>query len=280
MTCRTLLVYLDNDPQCSLRVKMAIGLAQRLGAHLVGVAPTGLIDMSTSIEGASALADLAASQWDMLKLDAAQTAAAFEAQCRGAGLESFEAVCDAADRSASLNQRATFSDLVIVGQADPHEAGYRGALQVLERHVMTSPRPTLVCPYVGGQGSVGDRVLVAWDGSREASRALSDSIPALKMASVVKVACWAERGQPHDSDARARMDALHGWLLRHGIDAEMLLESTKENVFEAILSRAADWSSDLIVMGAYGHSRLSEMLMGGASRGILASMTVPVLLSR
>jgi len=138
-------------------------------------------------------------------------------------------------------------------------------------------RPVLVVPRYGTFETVGQRVLIAWNGSREATRAVNDAIPILKMATKVTVLSVDPEGEPDRRLPGADL-ALH--LARHGIAAEA--ESTQAldiGVGDVLLSRAADLGADLIVMGAYGHSRLREMMLGGATRHLLQHMTVPVLMS-
>src|SRR2546421_1757575 len=140
-------------------------------------------------------------------------------------------------------------------------------------------RPTLVLPYAGKFDAVGTNIMVAWDDSREAARAVSDALPLLRIAKRVQVVSWNESVGANDSTLRPRLDALHQWLMWQGVTAEIHVETTDIGIAEAMLSRAADLGADLIVMGAYGHARWAERVLGGATRGLLASMTVPVLMS-
>jgi len=121
--------------------------------------------------------------------------------------------------------------------------------------------------------------MVAWDDSREAARALADSLPLLRRFGAVQLVAWNESDED-DATLRARLDAVCRWLARHEIEATARVEARPAaEIADAMLSRAADFEADLIVMGAYGHARWTERVLGGATRGILASMTVPVLMS-
>jgi nucleotide-binding universal stress UspA family protein len=144
---------------------------------------------------------------------------------------------------------------------------------------MASARPTLILPYAGRFDAVGTRVMVAWDDSREAARALSDALPLLRLAKRVQIESWNEGLDDDDKALHRRLDALHRWLAWQGVSADLRVEPTAGHVAEAMLSRAADLDADLIVMGAYGHARWAERVLGGATQGLLASMTVPVLMS-
>ena len=279
MTYRSLLVFLDDDPLCAKRSGAAIRLAKTLDSHLVGLAPTGLVDLPASAESAASLATFAALAWESLRGQARRASMRFGEACSAADLASFETVIDEADQASSLVRHAHCSDLVVLTQVDPAAPGHRLAQERLEQVLLFSARPTLVLPYAGSFDTLGSNALVAWDDSREAARAVSDALPLLRLAERVQVVNWLEDGADSDPAQAARLDALQKWLMWQGVTADVRIESTRLPVGEAMLSRAADLGADLLVMGAYGHARWSERILGGATRGLLASMTLPVLMS-
>jgi len=278
MTYRSLLVLLDRDPLYLARTQAAIRLARQFDCHLVGVAPTGSIDLPVAMGAGSSLAEIATLAWDTVREQAAQAAHDFREQCRAAGLPSFEAVVDAADHAPSLVRHAHCSDLAILTQADPASPAYRHARGMVEDVVLHSARPTLVLPYAGHVERIGRHVMVAWDDSRESARAVWDALPLLRIAERVQVVAWKE-GTAGDAPQLPQLDAVHRWLRWHGVEADVRVEATGIAIAEAMLSRAADLGADLIVMGAYGHRRWTERVLGGATRGLLASMTMPVMMS-
>lgn len=278
ITYRSLLVHLDSDPACPARTQLAIKLAKQLDCHLVGVAPTGYVDLPATLGAAASVSEFATLAWDTLREQAAAAAQAFRDQCRGAGVASFEAVVDEADKAASLVRHAHCSDLTIVTQADPSAPGHRLAQGIVEDVVLHSARPTLVLPYAGRIAGTGSSVMVAWDDSRESARAVSDALPLLRGARRVDVVAWQE-GDDAEQTLRPQLEALRRWLAWHGVQAEVHVEASGIAIGEAMLSRAADMGADLIVMGAWGHARWTEQVLGGATRTLLASMTVPVLMS-
>lgn len=278
-TYRSLLVHLGPDSLCGARTRTAIRLARELDCHLVGVAPTGLISVPISEEVAVSLPQFAALAWDTVRQSTKQVIQEFRHACEAANLESFEAILDESGQAPSLVQRAHCSDLVIMGQPDPQMPGHAFAEEIVSDVVLDSAKPTLVLPYIGSGDTIGSRALVAWDDSLEAARAISDALPLLRRAEKVQVVSWIERGQQEDATLRTRLDALHRWLLWHGVSADLHVEPIDIPIAEAILSRAADQGADLIVMGAYGHARWSQRVFGGATRGLLRAMTVPVLMS-
>jgi len=179
--------------------------------------------------------------------------------------------------SADLVALLRAIDLVVFGQASPDHrvpTGFRP-----EDIVVGCGRPVLVVPYAGTFDMVGRRVLVAWDGTREASRALHDALPLIGKAEAVTVMTvrGREASLAHDEHSLRR---IVGHLGRHGIPARP--EETPRGdmaISDVLLSRAADLDADLIVAGAYHHSQFREALLGGVSRELLDHMTVPVLMS-
>jgi nucleotide-binding universal stress UspA family protein len=185
-----------------------------------------------------------------------------------------------ADAVAALCLSARYADLLVAGQPEPKgdessrlPPGFAGDL------VLSAGRPVLFVPYAGRFASVGKRVLVAWNAGREAARALRDALPLLKGAAQVDVVAFdPERGGASHGEVPGADIGLY--LSRHGIKVNVSQQSGANiDIGAQILSRAADLSADLIVMGAYGHSRMREQILGGATRTLLESMTVPVLMS-
>jgi nucleotide-binding universal stress UspA family protein len=279
ITYRSLLVLLDHSSACAARTTQAMRLAKDLDCHLVGLAPTDLIDLPTLPDAAASLNEYAALVWDALRDQAERAAETFRDACHAAGVRSFEAVIDEANKVESLVRHARCSDLTVLTQADPSAPNFYATKDLVESVVLHSARPTLVLPYAGDFEGIGKRVLVAWNDSREAARAVSDALPMLQRAAQVEVASWSEGASAKDDPLRPQLDALHKWLMWHGVSAQVRVETGRAGIADAMLSHAADTDADLIVMGAYGHSRWAELVLGGATRGLLASMTVPVLMS-
>lgn len=279
MTYRSLLVLLDTDPRCAARTQLAIGLARTLDCHLVGLAPTGRVQFPITIESAAMVGDFVTQAWGLLNDAAQQAARQFREACEAAGLRSIETVVVEDDKALALVRHAHCSDLTLLGQADPDQPGHLLVRDMVEQVVLQSARPTLVLPYAGRFDSVGRRVLVAWDDSREATRAITDALPLLQRADQVQLLAWNEAGKAGDATLVPRLEAMQHWLMWHGVNAETSVETTGIGIAEAMLSRAADLDADLLVMGAYGHARLTELMLGGATRGLLAAMTLPVLMS-
>jgi nucleotide-binding universal stress UspA family protein len=166
-------------------------------------------------------------------------------------------------------------DLAVIAQAEPEKVAPEEV--IVEGALFGSGRPVIVVPYINKSGLALDRVVVAWDASRSAARAVADAMPFLAKAKTIDVVIVASERPKSDEVAGA--DIGHH-LARRGLKVEVKrIVATDTDVANTLLSHAADTSADFMVMGGYGHSRLREFVLGGATRGILSSMTVPVLMS-
>jgi nucleotide-binding universal stress UspA family protein len=182
---------------------------------------------------------------------------------------------DVADASRRFSRIARYFDVAVVGQPKP-EASHVEAM-IGESTLFEAGRPVIMVPYVQRAPVRLDKVMVCWDGGGSAARAVGDAMPLLKRARKVEIVIIAhERGKPTEIEG---VD-LGRHLARHGLNVAVeRIPGGDINVGEALLSRAADSGADLMVMGGYGHSRLREFVLGGVTRSILHSMTVPVLMS-
>ena len=254
----------------------AISVAATFGAHIAGVAfayepvlpvavvghvPGDLIDnlRREADRGARAAAD---------RFDKAAAKAGLSVETHVIG----ESSTHAADLFGQITRRF---DLSVVGQPERDRDGVEEL--IAEGALFESGRPAIVVPYIQKGGLKLDRVLVCWDGSRAAARAIGDAVPFLTRAKNVHVVIVAgDRGK---SDELPGVD-VGQHLARHGIKVEVNRVAAADiDVASAILSYAADQSADFLVMGGYGHSRLREFVLGGVTRTILQSMTLPALMS-
>lgn len=271
-----ILLHVDASKACAKRLELAIGLAERHDAHLTGLYVHPRLQLPASFA-----ADLPPQYIDMqtqaLEAQARETQARFEAACAAPGLrwEWREARGVAVDE---LAQQGRYADLVILGQSSEDEPDF-DLPGVPSEVLLTAGRPVLVVPYIGAQGLPGKRVLVAWNASRESARAVNDALPLMAGAEhVTVIVADVGGGETESADAPGADICLH--LARHGIDAEAQhIRANDIDVGDMLLSRASDLGVDLIVMGAYGHSRLRELMLGGVTRDLLQHMTVPVLMS-
>ena len=277
MSFKDLLVVVDDSSNAGERIDVAARLATAFGAHL-----TGLYVNDSAAVRPSVLAQFPAEVLDMLQSlgrdEAVKAQALFDARVRTAGdgvVTEWRAVEGEAGEMASLHAR--YADLAVLGQADPDDIGVDSS--VPERVIMGAGRPVLVVPYAGTFKTLGQRVIVAWNASREATRAVNDALPILERAASVRVLSINPHGGRAGHGPIAGADiSLH--LARHGVRVEASTVNADDvRVDDMLLSQAADAGADLIVMGGYGHSRLGEFVLGGATRHLLRQITMPVFMS-
>ena len=254
----------------------AISLATAFGAHLSGIGFAYEVVVPGTVFGGVG-ADLIQAQRET-SLQVTRTAVeSFEAAVRRTGVSAETHVLEASTATAAdtFGRLARRFDLAIVAQAEPDGSPSREL--IIEAVLFESGRPVLIVPYIQEEGLKLDRVMVCWDGSRNAARAVGDAMPFLARAKAVEVVVVT--GDAGKSDEIPGADIAHH-LARHRLKVELRrIVAGDLDVANTILSHAADAGTDFIVMGGYGHSRLREFVLGGATRGILQSMTVPTLMS-
>lgn len=278
MSYKTILVHVDQSRHAAARIKIAAEIAIAENAHLIGTAMIGISRIMYQGGGADFTGTIVAAEIDALKERAHQALAEFDAIARHMGVLSYEKRLVNDEPEGGLSLQARYSDLVVIGQTDVDETCSRVIAGLPEYVMLNCARPVLLVPYAGRFERVGSNVLVAWDGSMEATRAVTNAIPLLKRAKNVSVALFnpSDQSDVHGEQPGADI-ALY--LTRHNIKVEVVQQHTELDVGNTLLSLAADLRSDLIVMGGYGHTRFREVLLGGVTKTILKTMTVPVLMS-
>jgi nucleotide-binding universal stress UspA family protein len=273
--CKTIVVHLDASRQRATRLELALTLAERFDAHLVGLFGLEPAYVPAMPEAGPVLIEQIMKQRRLL---GERVAAEFRDKVRkeeyGAKSE-WRATLD--DGFAALELHAKYADLVVAGQPDLDGGGVPAWFA--HRLVMSIGRPVLYVPAVGRFFDCGKRVLVPWNASREAARAVHDALPLLREAEQTEVVTF-DPEKVLLADAALPDPDLGAYLARHG--AKVMLSnqpSAGVDVGSLILSRVADTGADLIVMGAYSHSRVRELVLGGATREVFRSMRVPTLMS-
>jgi nucleotide-binding universal stress UspA family protein len=286
MRLKDILVFLDAGADSEGRLKLATAIARHHRAYLEaiflppvekahlqsGIGPSQFLgSLATRLEGGiielpkvAMLADIAESR--------------FHDHLRLSGIGGKWQLLHGA-KAAELIAHAPAVDLIVLGQTD--RDARRSDSQVLwpEKIVVGCGRPALLVPYIGSYPDVGRRVLIAWDGSPAAVRAVNDALPLMRDAETVTV-MTVRRSERAFAQDRSSMERVVEHLARHGVIArpDRVLHGGSP-IFEVLLSRAMDIAAGLIVAGAYHHSPMREVLTGGVSRGLFRHMTVPVLMS-
>jgi nucleotide-binding universal stress UspA family protein len=274
MGYKTILVHCDAGAGTAARVKIAAALADRFDAHLIGLHVREAFQAPGFTDAGPALDSLYKVYETAVEVEAAASASAFRDAVGTLRASSEWRVTDGYVAEVAMVQ-ARSADLVILGQADPDAPPTSTPANLAEEVAMMGERPVLIVPHIGAERPPGKTVMLCWNDSREAVRAATGALPLLKAADktiilTIDPKAPAGEGQPAADIA--------GWLARHGVKVTVQRDTAADSdVGGVILSRAADHDVDLIVMGIYGHSRMRERVLGGASRTLLASMTVPVL---
>lgn len=278
MAYKTVLVHVDESARSELRVQIAADIAKVESAHLIGTAVTGVSRFIYQDGNISASDPNLTIHLNFLKERAEKAVAQFNASAEKIGVSSYESMIANDEAGGGIGLQARYSDLVVIGQTNREEPSPSVLPDFPEYIVMNSGRPVLIIPYAGEFKTIAKRPLISWDASREATRALTDALPLLKQADLVQIAIFNPKSIPDAHGEQPGAD-IALYLARHGIKVEVSVHKTSTDIGNALLSLAHDLDSDLLVMGGYGHSRFREMIMGGVTRTILESMTIPVFMS-
>lgn len=278
MSYKTILVHVDQSRHAGARIERAAAIAIAENAHLIGVALTGISRFAYKPGGTDLQDPNLSAYLDCLHARGRHALAQFEQAARQMGVLSVETRLVDDDAAAGVSLQARYADLIVLGQSDPQEPSPSVLPDFPEDVMLHCGRPVLLVPYAGQPQPGPARVLLAWDASMEAMRAVGGAMPLLRRAARVDVAVFNPQalGDAHGAMPGADI-ALY--LARHGVQVDVTQQDTDIDIGNALLSLAAERGSELIVMGGYAHSRLREIMLGGATRTVLASMTVPVLMA-
>lgn len=272
MAFKHMLAYVDNDAECAARLRYAVEFASLFDARLTGLYARRMLTVPSYAAvhiPAPVLADYESISDGMVS----DARAAFDKATGDAGLSSewrqLEGfVPDAIARAAQC------TDLVVLPQTGDNEADLNETYST-DSALLRAAAPVLVVPYVGKFRPPAAHVVVAWNNSREAGRAVREALPLLHKAERITILSVSTHGQEELIGAD-----LGAYLAHHNLEVELKqIPAGDIDTADALLSSVADDAADMLVMGAYGRSRLLETVLGGATRDILAHMTVPVFMS-
>lgn len=278
MSYKTILVHCNDRRRIETLLAPTVRLAEAFQAHLIGlsiVPPVSVV--AGGVPGAPPMVLDAHCQ--VYREESPALRSAFEGAAQGRGF-----VTEWIDGDAGAFSVADFArpyvhaaDLVVASQTDP-EWALSEWLDVADYLAMEGGRPILIVPNAGAREEIGEKVLVAWNGRREATRAAFDALPILERAKSVRVV--SINPQTERKAARDVPADICTALARHGVKCEATEQiRPHESVGQTLIACAMDSDADLLVMGCYGHTRLRELVFGGASRHVLAHMPIPVLMS-
>ncbi len=277
---KDILVHLDASETCGQCVQAAAALAQRKGAHLIGVA-FALESSLLKYYGDMLAIDMGEGQGNVTRKAAEAAIEIFNQGIKDKGLsaESRVVECSTMDVGEQIAFHGRHVDMTFLEQPSP-DRGDRGLMSsLLDGVLFSTGRPVYIVPYIGRRETPIRKAVIAWDGGYKSARAVNDAIPLLqdRGETVVLVVDPEKRKKAHGAEPGADI-AAH--LERHGINVSVKKTTSGDfDVATTILNFISDAGADLLVMGAYGQSRLRERTFGGVTRTILDQMTVPVLMS-
>lgn len=280
MTYKTMLAILQSEADAPRVLDLAVPLAAHFAAHLIGFHTEALpIAYASALGGPAVDFALAGDDATEARFAAMRSLFAERAEAEGISSEWRGVESVSGDSAISALESARATDLVIVQQTDP-DAPSRAVADV-QALLFETGRPVLFVPYTGTKsGPVFEHVTLAWNGSRECARAAFDALPFMKEASEIEILC-VDVAEGYDQDASVAGAEIAAALARHGVKVTFTSEQSGGIPHgQAIESHVASSASDLLVMGAYGQSRLKEFIFGGATSTLLKSMPVPTLMSR
>jgi nucleotide-binding universal stress UspA family protein len=279
MSYKTILAHFNGMRRLERLLPVAMSLAERFQAHLIGlsVLPPVAVITTGMPAGVPIVLD---EHCKLYRQENAAMKSKFELAVRGRPFvaEWRDDGADAFGVAARVLQHASTVDLVIANQTDPNWPGSE-ELDVADRLALGSGRPVLIVPNTGMPRDIGQNVLVAWNARREATRAIFDALPILQRAKDVQVV-WVNPQSEYELAQDFAAADICATLAREGVNCRATEQiKPRASVGETLLSCAKEFDTDLLVMGCYGHTRFRELVFGGASRHVLAHMTVPVLMS-
>ena len=275
MAYKTIVVHCDAGRGTAARLKVAVELAGRFDGHIVGLHVRQAFQAPAFTDAGPPMDSLYRAYEAQMKADEAIAVAAFRDAMGQKGYSSEWQVTDGYVHQV-LIRHSRYADIVIVGQAEPDAPPNAPPSDLAEEVAMGGERPVLIVPHIGIARAPGRTVMLCWNDSREAARAATAALPLLQSAEQTIVLTIDPAKEPGEEPGVE----VATWLARHGAKVTVQRDTSADSdVGGVILSRAADHDADLIVMGMYGHSRMREWVLGGASRTMLASMTVPLLVA-
>jgi nucleotide-binding universal stress UspA family protein len=279
MAFKTILVCLTEVNRTQALLDIAAGIAEQQGAHVIGlyVVPAARVSSSARFQMTAQVFE-SHREYFSARIDEVQNQ--FEDIMLRNGLEGEWQLVESPSPLIAdpVVERAMGSDLIIASQVDRNsEAGVE--LDFAQRLLMETGRPLLLVPQSGHFSSCGRIAVVGWNATRESARAVFDAVPMLRHAEAVHVT-WVETLAKRTQAGSFLGSDLARSLSRHGVAASAeTLPGDGMTAGQRLLVHAADLGADLLVIGAYGHTRLREFVFGGSTRYILQSMNVPVFMS-
>lgn len=277
MNFKSVLTLLDNSHQCTTWARFAIELARLHEARLTGIAPREIASALTMGEMVAVSSAWVAELQQQIDANARQAIATFDQLCEAEIFNACESRVEDGTDVSVLRHNTNASDIIVIGQHVDGDTATSTTTGLIESLLMSSARPLMVVPAIGEYSPQPTRAMIAWRNSRESAMAVRMAIPQLALAREVEIvtvdnkACVA-------SETQATLGLIH-YLATHQITATHRHVISDVDAGNTLLSHACDSGANLLIMGGYGHARLREWALGGVTKTILQSMTLPVLMA-
>ena len=278
MTYQRILIPLGHEARSAEQLNGALAFARAVDAHVVAVAASNL-ECSVAPRVLLSKARQPKLACALLLERAANAARRFEIACHLENIASFESIVVEAASIDAILQHMRGCDLVVLQQADPRAENVAARRLALNKAIRAATRPVLVMPHAPGVPSIGSRILVAWDGNHDATRAVADALPLLRRADRVEVITWSPPSARGLERAQDEADAVCATLAGHQVKAYPVVQVADAPLADALLAHAALREADMIVMGMGGCAPVSDGVLGSTSQRVLAQATVPVFMS-
>lgn len=279
MAYKTLLVYADDTPSLELRLNVAFEVAASEGGYVLCAATSGISRLIfQGGDGADlGMAECLNTMREIARTQAERALHRLEALARSRSVPIEKRLIED-EPISGLTSLACYSDLVVLSQTNRNDPESSSIVYLPEYVALGSGRPVLVVPHSRSLPSIGKRILIGWNSSASAARALACALPFLKRADSIDVAVFNRDPEPDADQSRFHSDFSH-YFSHHALDVNLWIEKTEQEIGTALLGMAHEKKADMLVMGCYGHTRFREILLGGATRTVLEKMTIPVLMA-
>lgn len=276
MSYKTILVHASDGVAAQWRYRLAADIARLEQARLIGIAPSGLTELLYQFGAACAVIPMSNQDLSFLTENAERELKIFHETVSSEGAVQHEAFVNDNCAAYELPIAARYCDLLIVGLANASDSAVSGKLA---RSILVhAPCPVLLVPSGQRSGLVPESIVVAWDGSVAASRAIRAALPLLRNARQVSAILFDPQKFSDEDDHSGKR--LRAYLRSHGIAASIINGGSSADIGDALLSATNKLGADLLVMGSFGHSRLREIVLGGVTATVLEGASIPVLMSQ
>jgi nucleotide-binding universal stress UspA family protein len=275
---KTIVVHLSGAPSAPSTLGVAASLANTMGAHLIGAATSGIAELNYMLAVGTPVVIMSAADIDQLRDDAKQRLRAFQVHCREFGVASYETrLFDTAAADAMLLQ-SMYCDLLVAGCGELSATGLLTPAELPGALVTQAPRPVLLVPPSAPANARFDTIMIAWNGSAGISRTIALAMPLIARAARIVVGVCNPELDRIDAGSEPGAD-LATYLARHHGNVEVVRRGSNETTQVALVNLADEVGADLMLAGAFGHSRIREWVLGSTTMGLIEHTRIPLMMT-